>query len=140
MTIIASSQYADGTYKRSEPRVVKTIILDLSTSETKAVRKGRRNCSCEAADLTGLGERCMAVARECRALSWSITPMPNTHIGVPKVYVAFHNWPESGMCNFGKPIGKARYWWDVRPIPECMAPDDERAMEDDGKTIFDQEA
>ena len=138
--IIKPSPFTDGAYKRKEPRVVKTIILDLSISEAKAVRKGRRSCSCEAADLTALGERCMAIARECRAMSWGIFPLPNTHIGVPKVYVEFHSWPESGMCTFTKPIGKPRYHWDVRPIPEAIAPDDERAMPDDGKTIFDPEA
>ena len=138
--IIKPSPFPDGTYKRTQPRVVKRIYLDLSTSEMKAVRKGRRNCSCEAADLVGLGERCMAIAREHRALSWSVFPVPETHIGVPKVYVEFHSWPESGMCSFAKPIGKPRYHWDVRPIPEAIAPDDERAMKDDGKTIFDPEA
>jgi len=44
------------------------------------------------------------------------------------------------MCNFAKPIGKSRYWWDVRDIPEAIAPDDERAIPDDGKRMFDQEA
>lgn len=137
---IKSSPYPDGTYKRKEPRVVKQVYLDLSASEAKAVRKGRRNCSCGAADLVGLGERCMGIARECRALSWSVFPVFNSHIGVPKVYVEFHSWPESGMCNFRTPIGRPRYHWDVRPIPEAIAPDDPRAMPDDGKTIFDQEA
>jgi len=64
----------------------------------------------------------MAVARECNALSWSIGPISWSHIGVPKVYVQFHNWPESGMCTFKTPIGKARYWWDHRPVPEYMDP------------------
>ena len=138
--IIKPSPYPDGTYKRKHPQVVYRVYLDLSLSESKAVRKGRRNCSCDAADLTGLGERCMAIARECRAGSWSIYPVPGTQVGVPKVYVEFHNWKESGLCNFAKPIGKARYHWDVRPIEEAIAPNDERAIPWDGKRTFDQEA
>lgn len=137
--IIAPSKFADGSYKRSPPKVVYAVILDLSPDEARAVRLGKRGCSCEAADLTALGERCMGVARECRALSWSIAPIAGSHIGVPKVYVKFHNWPEMGMCNFTTPIGKPRFWWDVRPIPHWIAPEDENAAEDkDGH--FDMDA
>ncbi len=129
--VITPSQFTDGSYKRSSPKVVYTVILDLSPDEARSVRSGRRGCSCEAADLTALGERCMAVARDCRALSWSIAPVIGSLVGRPKVYVKFHNWPEMGMCNFTTPIGKPRYWWDDRPMPHWMAPDDEQAEKDE---------
>ncbi len=136
--IIKPSPFPDGTYKRKAPRLVGSVILDLSPSEEKAVRKGRRGCSCEAADLTALGERCMGIAREYSALSWSIYPMPDTMVGRPKVYVKFHSWPEMGMCNFKTPIGKPRYWWDYRPVEQWMTGDESDEEDVDGH--FDTEA
>ena len=137
-SIIKPSPYPDGTYQRTSPRVVKTIILDLSNTESRAVHQGRRSCSCDATELVGLGERCMGVAREVSALSWSIYPLPNTHIGVPKVIVEFHNWPEMGMCNFQTPIAQKRYWWDVRPVPQWITGDERGEKDKDGQ--FDVEA
>jgi hypothetical protein len=46
------------------------------------------------------------------------------------VYVQFHNWPNMGLCNFDKPVADKDYWWDVRPVPEWLAPSDERAVPD----------
>ena len=136
--IIKPSPFPDGSYNRTQPRVIKSVIFDLSTPEAKAVREGRRGCSCEATDLTALGERCMGMAREISALSWSIYPMIDTLVGIPKVQVDFHNWPEMGMCNFKKPIGKARYWWDERPLPNWITGDERGPKDKDGH--FDVEA
>ena len=138
-SIIKPSPFHDGTYKRRAPRLVATVVIPLSKEEAQAVRKGRRGCSCEAADLTALGERCMGIAREVGAKSWSIVPIVGSQVGVPKVYVKFHSWKEMGMCNFATPIGKSRYWWDTRPLPHWIAPDDKNAEVDkDGH--FDLEA
>lgn len=136
--IIKPSPFPDGTYKRKAPKVVASIVLGLSSIEAKAVRKGRRGCSCEAADLTDLGERCMGIAREVGAGSWSIVPIIGSQVGIPKVYVKFHNWKEMGMCNFATPIGKARYWWDERPVPMWMTGDEQGEVDMDGH--FDVEA
>ena len=118
--------------------MVESITLSLSPSEVKAVRKGRRGCSCEAVDLTALGERCMGIARECKALSWSIYPIIGSQVGVAKVYVEFHNWKEMGMCNFKTPIGKPRYHWDERPMPNWITGDERGPKDEDGH--FDVEA
>ncbi len=122
--IIKPSPFPDGAYTRKQPQVIDTVVLDLSPEEARAVHGGRRGCSCSAADLTTLGEKCMAVARQLKAGSWSIYPMSETLLGRPKVAVEFHNWPEMGMCNHKKPIGKERYWWDIRPLPEWMEPNE----------------
>lgn len=137
-SIIKPSPYPDGSYQRKQPQIVASIVLGLSKLEEKAVRKGRRGCSCEAADLVALGERCVGIAREVSAKSWSIGPVIGSLVGVPKVYVRFHNWPEMGMCNFKKPIGKKRYWWDERPLPNWMTGDERGPKDDDGH--FDMEA
>ncbi len=137
--LIKPSPYPDGTYKRKGPRLMQALIIDLTDDEARAVRKGKRGCSCDASALTALGERCMGAAREAGAGSWSIYPMPETLIGIPKVYVKFHSWKEMGLCNFATPIGKLRYWWDERPLPEWMAPEDASADKDpDGH--FDMDA
>ena len=81
-------------------------------------------------------------AQHVGAKSWSIYPVPNSHLGHPKVMVDFHNWPEMGMCNFQTPIAHKRYWWDVRPLPEWINPNDGMATVDDtkGKGNFDNDA
>ena len=136
--IIKPSPFPDGTYKRKGPRLMRTVILDLSPDEAKAVRKGRRGCSCEAADLAALGERCMGIAREVGSGSWSIYPIIGSQVGTPKVYVKFHNWAEMGLCNFQTPIGKPRYHWDERPVEQWMIGDEGGEVDRDGH--FDMEA
>ena len=115
------------------------MIMDVHPDEAKAIKRGKRRCSCDARELSRLGRRCGDIALQIGARSWSIYPLPGTQMGVPKVWVDWHSWPEMGMCNFKKPLGKKRYWWDVRPIPEWMNPKDELAEKDkDGH--FDTDA
>lgn len=139
-SIILPNKTSDGGYKRTKPSVVEAVIFDVYPEEMQAIRNGKRGCSCDGSELTRLGEKCRAAASETGALSWSIYPLPNTYIGVPKVYVEFHNWREMGMCNPGRPVGKKRYWWDTRAIEQWIAPKDERALQDKGKEKFDPEA
>ena len=135
--IIKPSPYSDGAYKRTSPRAICTHIFGLSHNERRARREGRRGCSCFGVRLTDLATRCVSLARECRAKSWSIYPIPYSD----SVYVEMHNWPEMGLCNFDEPVKRTKnYWWDLRPVEEYIAPGDERAMEDTTKGHFDPDA
>ena len=139
MGSIIKPAYTGAGYTRPKPKVVGSVILDVYPEEAKSIRKGKRGCSCEGSKLSRLGLKVAATAAHIGAYSWSIFPLPNTHIGVPKVLVEFHNWKEMGMCNPKQPIANKRYWWDVRPIPEWINPKDELAEKDkDG--YFDADA
>lgn len=134
---IAPGKFADGTYKRKGPQVVRAHVFDLSRNERRARRRGRRGCSCYGHLLTDLAVRCVNSAAECNAKSWSIYPIP----GEAAVYVEMHNWPEMGLCNFDEPVKRTKnYWWDLRPIEEYIAPGHERAMKDTTAGHFDPEA
>jgi len=78
------------------------------------------------------------MAREWNARSWSIYPFPGSLIGWPKVIIEFHSWPEMGLCNFQKPIGKKRYWFDVREQPRWMTGEQLDPRDADGH--FDHDA
>lgn len=140
MGIIKPSPYPDGTYKRSRPKVVMSMVLDVYPEEAKAIREGKRRCSCEAQQLSRLGEKCANIAREVGAPSWSIYPCPGTEVGVPKVYVEWHSWPKMGLCNHKMPIANKRYIWEWTPIPEWISPHDERAERHRENTAFNPEA
>ena len=135
-SIVQPGTFTDSTYKRSDPRIVHTDIIELSREERRAKGRGRRRCSCFGVYLTDVARRCVNIAAACNAKSWSVYPMP----GQDAVYVQFHNWPETGLCNFQEPVKRTKnYWWDVRPVPHWMAPEDKGAMKDtDGH--FDPEA
>jgi hypothetical protein len=135
---IIKSGFHGGSYKRPKPNVVHSVILDVYPEESKAIRQGRRGCSCDGHQLARLGLKCVATARECGAASWSLFPLPGTYIGVPKILVEFHNWGEMGMCNFVQPIARKRYWWDVRPPPQWMTGDERGEKDKDG--YFDKDA
>jgi len=118
--VIAPGTYSDGTYKRTSPKVIDSCIVSLSNSEQKAVRKGRRGCSCNGTELRDLAQYCVNRAADKNAKSWSIYPIPHTRT----VLVEFHNWKEMGMCNFEVPVARKNYWWDKRPVPDWMSPAD----------------
>ena len=133
--IIKPSPFPDGTYKRTQPRVIHTHILQLSDKERKACKEGRRGCSCYGHELRDIARYCVNIGIDYNAKSWSIYPIPGTH----SVHVDFHNWPEMGMCNFGEPVARRKnYWWDERPLPNWMTGDERGEEDKDG--YFDVEA
>lgn len=127
VSTIKPAIYSDGTYKRKSPQIVFTYILQLSRDELKACTEGKRGYSCRGDKLHDVARYCVNIAREHNAKSWSIYPIP----GEGAVYIEFHSWPQMGMCNFDEPVVRRKnYWWDERPIPEWMAPNDPRAEKD----------
>ena len=132
---IAQNTYTEG-YKTKGPQSLFAKILGLSHSERRARKRGRRGCSCFGINLTDVARQCVNLAAAHHAKSWGIYPIP----GTDTVYVEFYNWPNMGQCNFNEPVKRTKnYWWDLRPIPEYMAPSDPMAMKDDSRG-FDMEA
>ena len=138
--IIKPSPYPDGSYQRKQPMVVLEAVFNVSRKEHKAIKNGKRGCSCDGSQLADLGQKCVVTARhpEVNAKSWSIYPIPGSDIGIPKVVVKFHNWPQMGMCNFKQPVARKNYWWDERPLPNWMTGDENGPKDPDGH--FDTDA
>ena len=114
------------------------MTLDLYPEEAKAIRQGRRKCSCDGSQLSRLGRKCAAIAREFGAKSWSLYPLVWSRCGWPKVWAEFHNWPKMGLCDFKKPVGKDYYIWDVVEQP-CYVTGDQFGNKDiDGNFDLDK--
>ena len=135
-SIIQPNKYTEG-YKAKRPMKVAQLIFDVYSDEAQAIRRGKRGYSCKGSQLTQLGKKCVRVARDLGAKSWSIYPLVWSRLGWPKVWIEFHNWPGMGLCNFKKPIGKDYYIWDVVDQPRWLTGDQFDNADVDGNFDLD---